>query len=151
MRVKLDNFILEDYNETNPEHKKTIAELNSDVEGRMYLGNLKLTVECLQVLKEQSQLNHTFIAYYNGEPIGFILITDNCDYEICYGIRPKYRGEYFGALLLLEFSEKMFEDFEEIKELKLYIDENNIGSIKTAKLAGYEEENEDNFYSMRRM
>lgn len=148
--MKLDNFILEEYNENKAEHKKTISEISSDGDSRMYLGDLKTFVDFFKNLKNQSLLNILFIAYYNREPIGFITISDIGDYEICYGLRPKCRGEYLGSLLLQEFSEKVFERYENIDELKLFIDELNISSKKTAELAGYQE-NDNDSYSMRRM
>lgn len=147
--MKLDNFILEEYDNTKEDHKRTILEISSDAEGRMYLGDLRTTVDCIKGFGDNESFNCVYIAYYNDTAVGFISISENCDYEICSGIRPKYRGEHLGALLLQEFSEKIFEKYNEVDELKLYIDNTNISSIKSAKLVGYEEiENE--IYSLRR-
>ena len=148
--MKLDNFKLEEYNETNFEHKTTIIEISNDAYGRTFLGDLELHIMCVNKRKEESLLNYAFIAYYNDKPVGFISITENGNYEITYGIRPKYRGEYMGALLLQEFSEKIFEQFKDVNELKLFINNLNTASRKTALIAGYEKKNGIT-YSQRRM
>lgn len=140
--MELDNFYLAEYNNRNIDHKTTIIELENDKDGKNYLGDLEYHVLMVNKRQEENPCNHAYIAYYDDIPVGFISITSKDDnYQISYGIRPKKRGEYLGALLLQEFSEKMFDIYPEIDKLTLIINNLNTGSKKTASLAGYSQEN----------
>lgn len=137
--MKLDNFNLEEYDNNNLEHRTVITELCNDNESRLYLGDLFYTISAINRRKEDSFINYSFIAYKNENAVGYISITTKEEmFEVSYGITPKYRGEHLGALLLQEFSEKVFEDFKNIDELTLMINNLNTGSKKTALLAGYD-------------
>lgn len=140
--MELDSFILEKYSNYNIEHKTTVIELCNDKSGRDYLGNLLYAIERIEERKEISEVNNVYIAYHDESAVGYISITtkDNI-YEISYGIRPKYRKEYLGSLLLQEFSKKILELYPEIQVLTLMINNSNIGSSKVADLAGYVREN----------
>ena len=149
--MKLDNFNLEEYDKTNVDHKTTVIEIGNDTLGRDYLGDLEYHIACINKRKENSLINYAYIAYYDIEPVGFISISSKENgYEISYGIRPKYRGEHLGALLLQEFTERVFEKYDNIDEIKLIISNVNTGSKKTALLAGYEKKNSST-YTQRRM
>lgn len=149
--MKLDNFYLIAYNENEPTHQKVIEELYLDHDGRKYLGSLDYQLQVIAKRKEENIHNNAYIAYYNEEPIGYISLTYKNDrYFISYGIRPTFRGEYLGSLLLQEFSEKLFAIYPDIDKLSLMIDNLNTGSKKTAFLAGYEQESE-NIYGQQRM
>jgi RimJ/RimL family protein N-acetyltransferase len=137
--MKLDNFILEKYDKTNKEHNMVVQELSNDMDSKKYLGNLDYANAVIEKRKQENPNNYIYIAY-STFPVGYISLTykDN-QYYISYGIVPKYRGEYLGALLLQEFSEKIFEEYNHIDELTLSIHKNNIKSYKVANLAGYKE------------
>ncbi len=93
--------------------------------------------------------NTTYIVYYRDIPIGFIALTHNKeDYEIICGLLKEKRKRHLGTLLLLEFSKKVFENYKDIEVLTLKINNENIGSIKSAKYVGYTEERGK--YTMRR-
>lgn len=149
--MELDNFFLAEYNYTNVDHKTVAIELGNDKDGRNYLGNLEYHIDMVNKRKEDNPCNHAYIAYYDDIPIGFISITNKDEsYQISYGIRPRNRGEHLGAMLLQEFSEKMFEVYPEINTLTLIINDLNTGSRKTANLAGYAQENKVR-YTQKRM
>ena len=63
---------------------------------------------------------------------------------------PKSIGEHLGALLLQEFSEKMYEIYPEIDKLTLVISEVNEHSQDAATLARYTQENNTR-YTQRRI
>lgn len=139
--MKLDNFHLEEYDMTSSIHKTVVIELENDRDGKYYLGNLEYQIEEINKLRENDIINQAYIAFYNEEAVGYISLSHKENrYEISYGIRPKYRGEHLGALLLQEFSEKVFEDNNKINELTLMICNQNTSSKKTASLAGYRKE-----------
>lgn len=139
--MELDNFFLAEYDFQNVDHRTVALEIeNADKEH--YLGDLEYHIARINQRREDNRCNHAYIAYYNDYPVGFISIFTEADsYQISYGIRPEKRGEYLGALLLQEFSEKMFEVYPEIDKLTLVIKNPNEYSKKTADLAGYTQEN----------
>lgn len=140
--LKLDNFILEEFDKNNFEHKSTIIELQNDKLAQMYLGDLDYSLIRIEQRHEENKKNKAYIAYYNNEAVGYISLSCmSNDYEISYGILPKYRKQNLGALLLDEFSEKIFDIYLDIDKLSLQINKQNIGSIKLARLADYEKEN----------
>lgn len=135
--MELDNFFLAEYDFQNVDHRTVALEIeNADKEH--YLGDLEYHIARINQRREDNRCNHAYIAYYNDYPVGFISIFTEADsYQISYGIRPEKRGEYLGALLLQEFSEKMFEVYPEIDKLTLVIKNPNEYSKKTADLVGY--------------
>lgn len=140
--MELDNFFLAEYDARNIDHKTVIIKLENDSYARTYLGNLSYHIERINQRKEENRCNHAYIAYYDDVPVGFISIyLEQKMYQISYGIIPKKRKEYLGALLLQEFSEKLFDEYPEIETLNLLINNLNTGSKKTANLAGYTQEN----------
>lgn len=147
--MKLDFFELQEYDFNNLNHRSVIIELYNDKDSRKYLGDLSYSIEMINKRKENNFLNNAFIAYRNNNPIGYISITTKeNNYEISYGILPKYRGENLGMLLLQDFSLNIFKENKNIDELSLIISKDNIKSRKTAISAGYYQENENKF-SMR--
>ena len=149
--MELDNFFLAEYDPRNIDHKTVIIKLeNADLKDK-YLGNLEYHIEKTNKRREYNRCNHAYISYYDDIPIGFISIyTENDSYQISYGIIPERRQEYLGALLLQEFSEKMYEVYPEIGNLTLTIKPNNEASRKLAKLVGFERQNTVK-YTQRRM
>ncbi len=139
--MQLDNFYLEKYDSTIPIHKTVIVELCNDKNSSDFLGDLEYHI--LEVNKRKEETfeleNIIYIAFYNYNPIGFISLTHKSErYEIAYGITPKFRGYHLGSLLLLEFSERIFMEFDKINELTLMISNQNTSSKKTALLAGFD-------------
>lgn len=137
-RLQLDNFILEEYNDSNVEHKAAIKELDNE---NSFLGSVTRSIEKLNNEKEEKKLNQdcAYVAYYENHPIGFISISTSKDkYVIRYGILPIYRKKHLGFLLLQQFSNKMFEQ-PNIDELTLFINNTNTASKKIANLVGYEQ------------
>lgn len=148
--MELDNFILEEYNEYSKIHSEVMNILCSDVATKKYLGNLKYAVSRINLRKIDDNCNAFYIAFYNDEPIGYISLTNIDGYfQVSSSILPEFRGQHFAALLLEEFSEKVFEVYNYINKIDLVIDAKNIGSIKSAELADYKLE--DNKYSRRRV
>jgi len=140
--MELDNFMLEKYNPFKIEHRCVITELENDVSANRYLGDLNLFYRNIMNDKEEGYFANLYIANYNNYPIGFISINVNDNkYYIASGLLKEFRGYHLAALLLQEFSEKIFEVRPEINNLYLSINEKNFASRKTAQLVGYEQEN----------
>ncbi len=140
--MNLDNFWLEKYDESKIEHKSVVVKLCNDDSVEHYLGNIFYLIEMLEREKRDYK---AFIAYYNGYPIGFILLASRKnngvqDEELAYSILPTYRHQYFGSLLVQEFSEKIFELYPDISMITAYINPDNEFSKKAILLAGYNRE-----------
>lgn len=149
--MDLDNFNLEEYSPLNIGHKTVIIKLYNDINSRKYLGDLEYAISSINQRKESDYLhNYAYIAYYNERPIGYIsLAHKEKTYEVTYGIIPEERGYHLGSLLLQEFTEKVFEEIKDIDKLTLIINHLNTGSINTAKLAGYNQEEKNRFTKRR--
>lgn len=149
--MELDNFFLAEYDPRNIDHKTVIIKLENADRKDKYLGDLEYHIERINQRREFNRCNHAYISYYNDDPVGFISIyTENDSYQISYGIIPEKRKEYLGALLLQEFSEKMFEIYPEIENLTLTINTTNEASRKSAELVGFERQSTKK-YTQRRM
>lgn len=148
--LKLDNFDLIKFDFNNEEHNLVIRKL-CDKNKSNYLGDLFYSIALIRKRQEENYYNEAYIAYYNDYPIGFISLSyKNSAYEISYGILKEYRNQHLGTLLLDEFSEVLFNNYEDINNLTLVINKNNIASIKLANMASYESDTKDN-YTRHRM
>lgn len=142
--LKLDNFILEEYNHNI--HNNILNKLQIDQNTKKYLGDLKFSILMIEKRKLENNINNAYIAYYNDYPIGFISITYSEElYQISYSILPEYRKQNLGSLLLQEFSEVIFQKYPNIDELTLKIKEHNIGSRNVASLSGFEQIDNETF------
>lgn len=147
--LKLDNFILEEYNHNI--HSNILNKLQMDENTKKYLGDLRFAILMIEKRKLESNINNAYIAYYNDYPIGFISITYSEElYQISYSILPEYRKQNLGSLLLQEFSEVLFEKYANINELTLKIKEHNIGSKSVANLSGFEQIDNETFSQRRK-
>lgn len=151
--MNLNSFRLENYMRDIPSHRTVIVKLHNDqvMNKTNYLGDLDYHIQKIEKRKEENYINGAYIAFYHNRAIGFISLTvEDESYQISYGIIPEFRGFHIGALLLQEFTEKIFETYKQIDKLTLIINSLNTGSKKTALLAGYEKEN-DTRYTQHRM
>ena len=86
-KVYLDNFVLEDYDEFDYNHKCTIMELSDDIDARNYLYDVKGKMDAVKRRSEDNPLNLAYVAFYNDYPIGIITLSYiNREYYISYGI-----------------------------------------------------------------
>lgn len=146
--LKLDNFILEEYNYN---HNNILNQLQIDQNTKKYLGDLKFTITMIKKRNIENNINKAYIAYYNNYPIGFITVSYMEEsYQISYAILPEYRKQNLGSLLLQEFSEALFQKYSNIDELVLKIKDDNIGSKNVARLAGFEESAKESFTQKRK-
>ena len=148
--MKLDNFILESYNNL-PEHQRVIDSLmKSDVHS--YLGNIYYMIQNIYKRKEEYPLtlNEFYIAYYNDYPVGIVSITYmNEREEMSCGILPQFEHQHLGSLLLLEFTEKIFALNPSLDSLYSVIDKKNIASQRMVLNTGGHKENETTFMHHR--
>lgn len=140
--MELNNFILEEYDSNNYYHKSTVILLENDDEAWKYLGCIEDIIAEIKNNSLENPYDNFYIVYQKGEiePFGIIIFnffkTSNI-YSISYGILPKYRGMKLSSILLSEFTEYIFEQYQEIEEISLQINKSNIISMKTASRSGY--------------
>lgn len=135
--MKLDNFDLEKYQEYNIEHKSVMTLIDNDVASKQYLGDIFLLINNTLKRYEENNIDSIYIAYYNSNPIGFIsinILNDNA--FVSYALLKEYQHQHLGALLLQEFSDKLFEIYN-FDDIYLDINQKNIASIKTSSLVGF--------------
>ncbi len=148
--VKLNSFYLESYIDIKNSHRFVIDQLEDDHDAKIFLGNLGGYINKVLNRKEEDILyNDVYIAYYQDHPIGFISLTHEKDiYEIASGVLKEARGKHLGALLLREFTQKVFETCPRIDKLTLIIKNSNTRAIKTAISVGYQFDGQ--YYSQKR-
>jgi len=150
MKIVLDSFVLEEYDEENLEHVNVIYELNKDGSTKKFLGDINYMLMRIKIRSEENKYNRAFIAYFGDHPIGYISLSYiNNEYQIASGILNEFRRENLASSLLQDFSYYLLDNFEDIDKLVLRIDEDNIGSQMVASLVGYEKENRVK-YTMKR-
>ena len=149
--MELDNFHLEKYSPYNKEHKYIFSLINGTNYGK-YLGDLELHIKRVYERKEEDYFhNDVYVAFYNDNPVGFISLSHReFGYEVVSGIIPSMRGEHLGPLLLQEFSEKVFDTYDDVDELVLKINPSNKKAISSARLVGYEKVGEETYIQRRR-
>ena len=148
MKVYLDNFVLEEYNASNLQHREVIERLNQDKESKKYLGDLFYAIQKNSKRSEEdiSKLNKTFISYYNEYPIGYFAIyTIHYEYQVSCGLLEEYREQYLASLLLEEASTYFLSEYIDINEIFAIIDKENIASQNSALRAGYERIEEEKY------
>lgn len=146
MVINLNNFILQEYNYNNIDHRSVVIEFTNDKESSKYLGDLFYSIEEINKRKNNNNINFAFVVYRKNIPVGYIsIITKESIYEISYGIIPRYRSNGLGTLLLQEFSDYLFHKYTYIDQLSLIIAKDNIISKKTAISAGYYQENKNKY------
>ena len=148
--MELDNFKLGLYNKYNVTHSCVMEDV-FDLRGTKYLSSydnfLRFFSKCSE---DTGYVNVLYIAVYNDRPVGFIsLVHKDFGYEVISGMLPRERGQRLGALLLQEFSEKIFEKYDSIDKLFLKIDEKNLSAIKTALLVGFKRLNGETYVMER--
>ncbi len=133
--MQLDNFYLERYQDFNLEHRSIMTIIDNT--SRKYLGDLFFLINNTNKRFEDNNIDSIYIAYYNNYPIGFISLNiyDNKPF-ISYALLSEYQHQYLGSLLLLEFSDKLFNIYN-FDNLYLDINQSNIASIKTSQIVGY--------------
>jgi len=95
---------------------------------------------------EKVSVGNTYIVSYDGKrPVGLLRLHSISSFGVLtlhYGIHPDFRRQGYGRLLLEEVSSYLFQKNAEVKAIELVINQENIGSMKCAKQAGFQEESE---------
>lgn len=86
-------------------------------------------------------LGHAFLVSYNNEYIGYLrvgeILKDENAIYLRAAIDKDARGHNWGAVLLNEITEHIFQNYPEAESIRLKIAPDNIPSLKTAEAGGY--------------
>ncbi len=90
---------------------------------------------------EKKFFGYSFLVTYNDKYIGYIRIGNIYEDEKSVYLRAAIdqdaRGNNFGATLLNEITEYIFNNYHEVESIRLKIAPDNIPSLKTAEAGGY--------------
>ena len=146
MKIKLTSLNLTNFDPENKRNIKLLNDLKKD-----QLTNLYVSSKIEEFFYESKDANNisvgnTYICNQDKTPIGFIKLYDFLlnELEIFYGVSPEYRNQGYGKKILIETSYYLFKRYNNVKNIKLLIRDNNIRSIKCALNAGFKLNNELN-------
>lgn len=141
--IKLNTFLLEEYNSLNKEHRAVTNILTEDISARRYIyRDLNKFIDNL--LERKKEMNDPYInwyvAYLNREeriPVGMIgLDYRDHKYFVDYCILPDARNEHLGLTLAQQYSYYVVDELGLDKVFEV-IDPTNKASAKTAERIGY--------------
>lgn len=148
--INLDFFELEEYSNTNKNHRLLIDELMTDIRVQEFLGDIRFMIAMINKRKKENHIDNMYIACMNGEYIGFISLSIIEDrYEVSIGLLPKFRGRNLAYLLTKDFCDHVFEWYPDINNIYARIKTNNIGSIKAAEMSGFKLDQDDRYVYSR--
>ena len=141
MKIQLDSLVITEYCSNNIEKCHFVKEIAKD-----HLVCYFVSKVMDEFFEDSDQLEDIFVgASYivqdNNDLIGFIHLSFVHEdvLNLHYGVHPKFRRnvKHYGAKILKETKNCLFERFSDVSEIELYINEINRGSIKCAEEAGY--------------
>lgn len=142
--TSFNNFGIICFNKENYEHAKAFAEF---VNGESKSNMISLVGERLMGSHKTDNLdfcNAYLITHYENI-IGYLYLSAKKNNYIYLemSLLKQYRKKHYGSELLNEITNIIFDNNEDLKEIRLSIDKSNIGSMKSAINAGYYYEEDD--------
>lgn len=139
--INLDNFNLHPVNPELDFENEFYKELISDKGINRYLGEIFNLYIITKKRYEDNFFDSFFFIEYNGNLIGINIFNKKDDgIYISSGILKKYRGNHLAAVLLDDCVDYLLINYPDCNIINLEIEEDNIASIKTATLVGFEKE-----------
>lgn len=146
MKEKLDTLYLLDIKRCK-RHEYFLEKLEQDPLANNYLYS-DFSHLSLDKKMDKIEVGNTYLVSLDGRnPIGLLRVHELSSLGILtlhYGISPEYRRKGYGSMLLEECSSYLFKNMKEVRAVELAINKENVGSIKCAKNALFQEEEERN-------
>ena len=137
-KIELNNFTLEEYDKTNKDHYSTIIKLGNDLTLQSYLGDMQFFIDNLMENRIRNNFDQIYIIYRKDTPLGFISLSDmHNEVEVCYGILSEFRMKGIATAVLKEFSNYLFKNNKNLRDLFLFINKENKASIQVARKSGF--------------
>lgn len=139
--IKLETYCLEKL-DIYGDHYGLLQGMSIDKKIQLYIARdfLKYLSQYQATNDEKIEVGKMYAFTNNGREIGIVGSTkmDDGILDVVYAIKRSERCKGHGANILNEITKYYLNNIEEIKGIKLVIDEVNKESIGTAKLNGYE-------------
>lgn len=136
--IKLENLELISFDKCNIDHINFLKSLLKDADINKWAQGV---TSRLTIINNDSIFNQAFFVSHNSNLVGCIKIEQYNHYENCVylkgAINKAYRGQNYGALMLKEVSDYLFNNYLEIENIKLKISNENYASLKTAEKVGF--------------
>ena len=123
------------------DHLKAKMYLATDLSIRKYLGDVTVFLEDTE---EKGLMDSAFLVGRNDKIVGYLALFDYYRHvDFHYAVIPSHRGfkysltETTGASIIREASDELFKITPVIDFIRLYIDKNNINSLRAAESAGF--------------
>lgn len=134
MKEMIKNLTITEYCSSDKRKIRFIKEIDNDPLIKHFVSNsMAEWIEDSENL-EKVLVGPAYIVCDNRKLVGFIRcasINDNI-LNLHYGVHPSYRRQNYGTMILNEVPKYLFNHFDSVKEIELWIKEINKGSIKCA-------------------
>lgn len=141
MKYQLNHqMTLEKLNPKDKEHLRLLFLMETS-HGMEYLTDFDDIFADTSYLEDKDSISAPYAVRIGSEVIGFLKIYDAVEkvIELEYGVLPEYRRrpEHYGSMILKEAKGFVFQNKEQINQIKLSIDPSNLPSQKAAVKALY--------------
>lgn len=155
-RLDLGLFSLEQYKDDNKEHKElaTIFEGNPNEEEndfRTYVGSVIAFADFAKSSIKKGKYAGVYFAYIGDTLVGMIgLYWLTGSPHIVIAILPEHRGHHYSKQLYQEYTNYVFEAYQEYEAIYVDIHPTNTHSIENALAAGFEQLDKYKYVKTRR-
>lgn len=144
--IKLESMLLEDFSKVDMEQLKFYKKLRDQESiSKRFQGILPSLLS-----DSDSELGKGYLVSFNNKYIGYLLIgsisLDERSIYLRSAVDCDERGKSYGKIILKEVTDYIFNNYHEVQFIKLYIADDNIPSINTAKSCGYHKSNNGIYY-----
>lgn len=141
MKIQLDSLVITEYCSNNIEKCHFVKDIANDRLTCHFVSKAMDEFFLDSDELEDIYVGASYIVQDDNDLVGFIRLAFVHEdvLNLHYGVHPKFRknSKHYGARILKETKNCLFEKFNNISEIELYINEINMGSIKCAEEAGY--------------
>jgi RimJ/RimL family protein N-acetyltransferase len=152
LEFSTENYHFMTFDPNRLDHLKAKMYLNTDLDIRRYLGDS--IKEFLESPDQYSLNDAAFLVSRNDKIIGYVALFDYYRYlDMHYALLGSARGFVFsktestGTSLIKETSSAIFKRTPALDFIKLYINKNNINSMRAAQNAGFKLYGEVAYYN----
>lgn len=145
VNFRTNNYEFFKFNPKSDEHLECINTLLNDKYVRMYLDTSSV-MDFLSVASLDDEISDSaFLVGMNDSIVGYLSTFSGINFiDLQYALMSDMRGvkvnsfDSVGSLMIKEASSELFKRYEYVKFLRVYINENNIASLKMAHKVGFE-------------
>lgn len=154
-RIDLILFSLEHYDHDNEKHKELAAIFEGDPfdknnEFLNYAEAFWSLDDSVKYDRKQGKYAGAYFAYIGEILVGMIALIWINDYpELIVSILPEHRGNHYSKHLLQEYTDYVFENYQEYSEIYATIQPENTHSVENTLAAGFKQLDEYKYVKRR--